>query len=220
LQSTFSFASALVDLIIKNENQDYDGMNDSTSLNLFHLVNSHLLARSRKASDEKNSISQREKASFQNILQLIVMISIISSIIVLIFMFYLPYQYDHAYSTPKVLLRRLPPSAIVNDANLHKYILFQSKSTKNQMSLGKKVIHESLSPILIHGRLYHVENANSAFAQTFNYRTEEITGQSFSSTEKPKTKIEDSIEKPKIDIGLKKDKSSSSEEKEENWTLI
>lgn len=182
LESAYYMVISLVDIIVKSdEAPSSSDLNKTLFLNLFHLINSHVLIRSRKASDIINHVSEKQISSYQNLLIIILIIAIIISIIVFILMLYIPFLYDDAYSVAKSLLRKLPPEAVINNINLHNYILFQISSSTHFMSLGEKIIHESLSPILIVGRSQHIESANSAVSQTLGFRPEELIGQPFSS---------------------------------------
>jgi class 3 adenylate cyclase len=182
LNSAYSLAFSFIDAIVKSEEiKGRKDLNEAQFLNLFHLINSHILIRSRKVSDLINNLAEKEIISYQNLLIQILIVVIIFSIIAFIFMLRVPFFYDNAYSGAKSLLRRLPPEAVIHNMNLHNYILSQSSSSKQQMSLGQTIIYESLSPILIVGVTQHIESANPAVTKTLGFRPEELIGQPLSS---------------------------------------
>jgi PAS domain S-box-containing protein len=124
---------------------------------------------------------EKKIISYQNLFIQILIIAIIFSIIAFIFMLYILFLYGKAYSGAKSLLRRLPPEAVINDLNLYNYIFFHASSSNQEMSLGQKIIYESLSPILIVGKSQHIESVNPAISQALGFRPEELIGQPFSS---------------------------------------
>jgi len=148
---------------------------------IIHISASHLWPTLAKFLDRLPIVMQNLVDQLLANLMSFTIIAFLLAIFSAIFTQYSTLLMKPAFVTAMMLVKRLPPVAIVNNKPLIDFLLNRQSSEKDQgMSISQSIIHNSSDAILCTGLSGIIEIVNPAVSSTFGFTPEQLLGQPIS----------------------------------------
>ena len=163
---------------IKDLNSTIDYRNDEVSAQLLHLIANHALPRLNKIDLRWDEVGSMYYSQFAQTHVIFLCCSLVVVLIAFLLMLKLTMILTKAYKACLLLLRRVSPIAIVNDAKLLSYLLDKSeeKSTNNS-STDQGIIKNSQDAIICLSSTGIIEIVNPSVNRLFGFTPEQLLGQ-------------------------------------------
>jgi PAS domain S-box-containing protein len=165
--------------IVQHLPQSQGVLDYSALVELVHLVTYHLTRQVDYLEARLMIFVEERISTYQDRLVICYVVGVfLVAVIARLFLWFLQ-DLANLFDTAVVLLKRLPPPAVVANPELLNYLMQRNaKSDHREMSATQSVIHSSTSGILSINQAKVVEFTNQAVTITLGYSPEQLLGQS------------------------------------------
>ena len=126
--------------------------------------------------DRFSSIQIEEINTFKNDILIVYIFGIICVLIWSFSMIFIIVDFKRIFDMALCLIRRLPPTGLINNKDLLNYLLFK-KGDEIEMGVTHKIFNNSFDGIICMNLDGVVEIINKSFTSDYGYSTEQLVGQ-------------------------------------------
>ena len=163
---------------IEQYNNRVDYTEDEVPAQLLHLVTNHALPRLNAIDERWDAVSVKYGKDFKQLHTIFLCCSLIIVFIAFALMIRLTMILTSAYKGCLLLLRRVPPIAIINDNELVSYLLDRTEEkSQSNSSTDQGIIKNSQDAILCLSSSGIIEMVNPSVNHLFGFTPEQLLGQ-------------------------------------------
>jgi len=156
--------------------------NDFSMANMYHLALEHLIPSVQKMDKRLISLMSENVDYFGSLVNYMLITGIIISIVVFLILIQIKKKLDEAHRSALMILRRVPPSGIVNNQELVDYLIGRSiNKNKANMSITSSVFHKTTDGIVCVSLSGVIEEINNSVSRILGSTPEQLLGQSIRS---------------------------------------
>jgi PAS domain S-box-containing protein len=180
----------------------YEGVfHDEIPVNAIHLVFTHAIPFALEVGDILNEILFRKIDEFHRGMIIYFLLGLFLAIAIFIIARFFLRTLDKAFYTVILLIRRIPPNAIIRTPELFAYISNTRRSeSSSDSSAASAIIKNSARGIFCINSVDEVESINPAFTRILGFTGEQMKGRKYSTllVESNRTQIEDQLKNMRV----------------------
>ena len=193
-----SIMKEMMETIISNPDLYNGQMTDETTVNLIHLLATHLWQIMFDINTRMIDLTNSNYNDMVTVITIYMTISIVLGVVSLCFTLFTMGAMTRVYQTMLMLVKRVPPIGIVASKDLLGFLLNKKHdNTDKSMSISQSIIHNSSEAIIFTNNNLIVEIVNQTVSQILGYTPNQMLGQDLTSICKP-----DDAEKIKSQVDL------------------
>ncbi|KAK8840943.1 hypothetical protein M9Y10_027775 [Tritrichomonas musculus] len=166
--------------LVKKVAENIEGQNGAVHgeeiTNIYHMIFAHAITIVLNVDDRLTYLQKTEIDSFNQKLLIFFIILIFCILIWTFSMIFIINDFKKTYSMALCLIRRLPPSGLINNRDLVNYLFFK-KGEEIEMGVTHKIFNSSFDGIICMNLDGIVEIINKSFSTDYGYSTEQLVGQ-------------------------------------------
>ncbi|EAY19483.1 Adenylate and Guanylate cyclase catalytic domain containing protein [Trichomonas vaginalis G3] len=151
---------------------------DGAIANAFHIVNSHIVDRVWKSTNEIYKIARLTIKDFRVHIALICISTFVIAVIITIVMWRVFDEIDISYRGCIQVLLRIPPLGLSSSQTLMNYITHKDSQKKTEtMAPAKSVVYSSPDSVIFVNKNLNIDWINNATTSLFGYTPDQLLGQ-------------------------------------------
>jgi PAS domain S-box-containing protein len=175
--------ASLMDISVSNVidlQMTYTGgmVKDKLPLEVWHLAASHLVPMLRRFDRKLQPLTEMLSKKYIKSLVIDLVVGLVVGLAIVVILHSFKVMADNSISGAMILLRRVPPSAIVANGKMLDYLLNRDLKDSEMMSTTRSVVHNAQNAIVCCSKVGIIDSINLMVTYVLGFTPEQLLGQS------------------------------------------